>query len=1208
VVVSAADLSVADTIILEHSSRIVSEHQGPGIPNYVGAVAIAPAGGVGWVPSKQDNILAGELRGGAGMTFDQTVRAITSKIDLSNNSEQLSNRVDHDNASVAGVSAFDPYGVTLFTSLEGNRQVALIDVSTAIEIGRFDTGRAPQGLAVSADGTRLYVHNFTDRSVGVYDIEDVVNNGSTFVEVVDTVDVVSNDRLNQTVLRGKQLFYDARDDRLAGLDYMSCASCHVDGEHDGRVWDFTGLGEGLRNTITLKGRAGTGHGILHWTGNFDEIQDFEGQIREFAGGSGLMNDSDFAATEAPLGAAKAGLSADLDALAAYMESLEQVDESPWRNTDGTMTAAAQNGGSLFVSKGCATCHAGAVFTDSNSALLHDVGTLMTESGQRLGATLTGLDTPTLLGVWRTAPYLHDGSAATLEDAIAAHTSVNVTAAEQADLASYLAQLDDGAPVVPPVQVLPPVQPPAAATNGVSNPLSGATIAVDGSLNEWNSAVSFGADPNDSNGVNTIDWASATIVHNDTDFYIGYQNHGAVTETWGHGIYIDVDGDINTGFTGFSSELPVGADYLIEGRVVQRYTGAGTTWSWVEIGSAQYAINSDTVELAVPRSLLGDPSTLRLYFNGNNTAVGGSTVDYYPDGVADAAQANIDRYFTYTIANIGGNSPPVALAQNLSVNTGQQLAVVLTGSDTDQDVLNYEIVDRPSNGTLTGNLPALTYTPAPGHLGADQFTFTVRDAISTSAPAVVSIMTIGGVPNNETTITVDGSLAEWAGVASFGSDPVDATGAGDQIDWREGWVAHDATDFYFAYENNNPVTVSWGYGIYIDTDNSTATGFQNFDGSYPIGADYVIEANELLRYTGTGTDWSWSLVSLNELQISGNTAEIRIPRNALGNPDRLRLFYVGENAANNGPTVDYYPDTALDVSAVSRTFTYDTGSQSANAAPVATAQSLSLQQGASITVNLTATDANGDTLSYQVTRQPVSGTLTGAAPSLLYTPNGGFSGADSFEFRAYDGTVTSDPAVVTLSVIPASPAPNGSNFVSALTIDGSLQDWAGVTPLAADASDINSAAEKIDFRQGYIAHNDSMLYLAYQNDVPMSQLTWGHAVFIGTDDANTTGFRGFSSELPVAADFLLEGTDLYSYSGSGTNWLWTYVATVNAQQVGTIAEIALSRAQLGNPSAIEIYWRGQNEAVGGNGVDFYPDAAGNPTAPVLQRSFRYVLQP
>ena len=48
------------------------------------------------------------------------------------------------------------------------------------------------------------------------------------------------------------------------------------------------MGEGLRNTISLRGRAGMAQGFLHWSGNFDEVQDFEGQIRALAGGTGLM--------------------------------------------------------------------------------------------------------------------------------------------------------------------------------------------------------------------------------------------------------------------------------------------------------------------------------------------------------------------------------------------------------------------------------------------------------------------------------------------------------------------------------------------------------------------------------------------------------------------------------------------------------------------------------------------------------------------------------------------------------------------------------------------------------------------------------------------------------------------------------------------------------------------------------------------------------
>ena len=259
------------------------------------------------------------------------------------------------------------------------------------------------------------------------------------------------------------------------------------------------------------------------------------------------------------------------------------------------------------------------------------------------------------------------------------------------------------------------------------------------------------------------------------------------------------------------------------------------------------------------------------------------------------------------------------------------------------------------------------------------------------------------------------------------------------------------------------------------------------------------------------------------------------------------------------------------------------------------------------MTLSATDANSDALTYQITRQPSNGVLSGTLPNIAYTPDAGFVGLDSFEFRASDGTLSGAPAVISLNVISAVLLTDSNNPVGSITIDGSLEDWSGLIPLAADPADITGAGETIDFRQGYIAHNPSLLYLAYQNETPISQLTYGHAAFIGTDDSDATGFKGFSSEMPFGADFLLEGSDLYRYAGSGNNWLWTYVTTVNAQQVGSIVEIALSRAQLGNPAAIEIYWRGENEAINGSGVDFYPDGVSTTTAPAAQRRFRYELQ-
>ncbi|HET9446412.1 MAG TPA: PA14 domain-containing protein, partial [Steroidobacteraceae bacterium] len=273
--------------------------------------------------------------------------------------------------------------------------------------------------------------------------------------------------------RGKQFFYDARDPRLARDRYMSCASCHNDGGHDGRTWDLTGMGEGLRNTISLTGRGGMSHGFLHWSANFDEVQDFEGQIRSLAGGTGLMSDAAFATRTQPLGTTKAGVSADLDALAAYVTSLTTFSQSPHRNSDGSLTTLATQGRTVFQNANCGSCHAGSKFTDSASATLDNVGTIkQPTSGQRLGATLTGIDPPTLRDVWATAPYMHDGSAPTLADAVRAHTGVNLSTADVNAVVAYLSQIGSEEASAP----VPPPPPPATGSGLIGRYFNNKTLS------------------------------------------------------------------------------------------------------------------------------------------------------------------------------------------------------------------------------------------------------------------------------------------------------------------------------------------------------------------------------------------------------------------------------------------------------------------------------------------------------------------------------------------------------------------------------------------------------------------------------------------------------------------------------------------------------------------------------------------------------------
>lgn len=466
-VVIAATMALERTILLQHSEKADSSTSARGLPNYLGAAALSPDGLSAWVPSKQDNIKRGTLRNGVGHNHDQSLRAIASRINLTTQAEDYAGRVDFDNAGMPSAAIYDPWGVYVFVALESSRAVAVVDSWSREVVTRFDAGLAPQGLALSPDGRTLFVHNFMDRTVSVHDISSIVQGGSGAPLTLGVVNAVNTEKLSATVLRGKQLFYDALDPRLALQEYIACAACHNDGGHDGRTWDFTGVGEGLRNTITLRGHGA--QGALHWTGNFDEVHDFEGQIRAFAGGTGLMSDAQFntGTRSQPLGDPKAGVSADLDALAAYVASLTSEANSPHRNGDGSATTAAIAGERVFRQQNCAACHSGTAFTNSALNVFRDVGTIkQPTSGKRLNGALTGFDVPTLRGVWTTAPYLHDGSAATLADAVSAHQGVTLNATDLNNLVAYLQQIDN-APASAPLPVT--VELASAAPATVSDP-------------------------------------------------------------------------------------------------------------------------------------------------------------------------------------------------------------------------------------------------------------------------------------------------------------------------------------------------------------------------------------------------------------------------------------------------------------------------------------------------------------------------------------------------------------------------------------------------------------------------------------------------------------------------------------------------------------------------------------------------------------------
>lgn len=184
--------------------------------------------------------------------------------------------------------------------------------------------------------------------------------------------------------KGEFYFHDAT---ICFQGWQSCSSCHPDGRADGLNWDLLNDGIGNpKNTKSLLFSHKTPPAM--WTGVRDTA--------ETAVRSGLRH---ILFTNAPENIALA--------IDEYLKSLKP-DPSPYL-VNGKLSPAAEHGKAVFAKAGCITCHPPPLFTDQHP---YNVGTRAS-----FDKPTDRFDTPTLIELWRTPPYLHDGSAPTVRDVV-----------------------------------------------------------------------------------------------------------------------------------------------------------------------------------------------------------------------------------------------------------------------------------------------------------------------------------------------------------------------------------------------------------------------------------------------------------------------------------------------------------------------------------------------------------------------------------------------------------------------------------------------------------------------------------------------------------------------------------------------------------------------------------------------------------------------
>jgi YVTN family beta-propeller protein len=253
---------------------------------------------------------------------------------------------------------------------------------------RIPVGRCPKGMTLSPDGSRLYVANRLDDTVSVID--------TAARKVVGTIELGGAAELTPQ-RRGEQLFFDAR---FAFHGGFSCANCHLESTFDGLQWDLEpdGFGKDIVDNRLLEAVEGTEP--FKWNGGNPDLETECGPRTE----KFFYRSQSYSREE-------------LGDLVAYIKSLP-LRPNRYRPANGELTANQERGKDIFertVKKDgtpippgnqCPFCHSGPHYTNQTQV---DVG-----SGKWSDRSPV-IDVPQLTNIALTAPYLHDGSARSLEE-------------------------------------------------------------------------------------------------------------------------------------------------------------------------------------------------------------------------------------------------------------------------------------------------------------------------------------------------------------------------------------------------------------------------------------------------------------------------------------------------------------------------------------------------------------------------------------------------------------------------------------------------------------------------------------------------------------------------------------------------------------------------------------------------------------------------